>query len=60
MESFYFIFAAIALYFVSDWILQRLEIAFGRRFDNRSLIFFALLLALSLISFALIRHFTGS
>ena len=59
MEALYFTLAAIALYFVSDWILNRIEAAAGRRFQHRSLIFFAILLVLALASFALIRRLTG-
>lgn len=55
MEALYFTVAAVALYFVSDWILNKLEIAAKRRFENRTLIFFAILLTLTLGSFALIR-----
>lgn len=55
MEAIYFIVTAIALYFVSDRILDRIEVAFERRFEHRTLIFFAILLVLTLTSFALIR-----
>lgn len=47
---------AIALYFVSDWLLQRVEVAYGRRLEYRTLIFFAILLVLALASFSLIRQ----
>jgi hypothetical protein len=60
MEVVYFTLVAIVLYLVSDWILQRLEIATGHRFEHRSLIFFALLLTLALVSFSLIRLYTGN
>ena len=56
MEILYFTLAAILLYVAADWILNRLEQAAGRRFDYRSLIFFAILLAMALVSFSLIRH----
>jgi hypothetical protein len=55
MEAVYYTITAVALYFISDWLLQRIEIAAGRRFDQRTLIFFAILLSLALISFAGIR-----
>jgi len=54
MEAVYFTLTAVVLYFVSDWILNRIEIAAGRRFEHRTLIFFALLLVLALVSFAAI------
>ena len=60
MEALYLVVAGIVLYFVSDWILDRIEIAMGRRLDHRSLIFFGILLVLAMGSFALIRHFTGA
>jgi len=54
-EMLYFTATGIALYLVADWILQRIELAAGRRFQYRSLYFFLLLLALALIAFKLIR-----
>lgn len=60
MEIVYFTLVAIVLYLVSDWILQRVEEAAGRRFEHRSLIFFALLLTLALVCFSLIRFYTGN
>ncbi len=59
MEALYFTAAAIILYLGADWILNKIEVAAGRRFDNRTLIFFVLLLAMALVSFALIRGYTG-
>lgn len=57
MEALYFTLAAIILYVVSDRILDRIEIFAGRRLENRSLIFFALLMGLALLSFAALRSF---
>jgi len=54
MEAVYFTATAIALYFLSDWLLNRIEISAGRRFEHRSLIFFGILLSLALVSFSLI------
>jgi hypothetical protein len=59
MELVYFTIAAIFLYLGADWILNRIEVAAGRRLEYRSIIFFAILLVMALVSFALIRHFTG-
>ncbi len=59
MEAVYFTFTAVALYFVSDWVLNRIEVSAGRRFEHRTLIFFAILLSLSLLSFAIIGRFAG-
>ena len=59
MEILYFTLAAILLYFAADWILNRVETATGRRFQYRSLIFFAILLVMALTSFSLIRQLAG-
>ena len=47
--------AGIILYFGSDWILDKIENAVWRKFDNRNLIFFGIILILALSSFAAIR-----
>ncbi len=49
----------VALYFLSDWTLNRLESMAGRRFEQRSVVFFAILLVSMLVSFSLIRTFSG-
>jgi MFS family permease len=59
MELLYFTVAAIALYFVSDWIVDRIERAAGRRFEHRTLLFFAIILALGTGVFWLIRKLSG-
>ena len=56
MEALYLTVTAIALYFFSDWILNRIEILAKRRFEHRTLIFFAIMLTLTLVSLALIRQ----
>jgi len=56
MEMLYYTVAAIFLYVVSDWILNQMEIRRGERFDNRSLIFFAIILVLSVALFNLIQY----
>ena len=60
MEAVYFTVVAIALYLLSDWLLVRIEAAAGRVLEHRSLIFFAILMALALTSFWLIRLYTGN
>ena len=57
MSIVYFTLVAVLLYFASDWILDRVEVAAGRRFEHRSLIFFAILLTLAVSSFSLIQRF---
>ena len=59
MQIVYFTLVAAILYLLSNWLVDRIEIAAGRRFKYRSLLFFALLLALAMISFSLIGIYTG-
>jgi hypothetical protein len=58
MEMLYFTLTAIILYLAADWMLDRIEVAAGRRLKYRNLVFFAILLAMAVTSFALIRHLT--
>ncbi len=59
MSMVYFTIVAIILYVTADWLLDRVEVAAGRRLKNRSLIFFVILMTLALSSFSLIQHYTG-
>lgn len=59
MEIVWFTATAVILYVVSDWLLQRLELRAGHRFAQRSLVFFAILLVLTLVSFAVLRRVLG-
>ena len=59
MEIFYFTLTAILLYLAADWILKRMELAAGKRFEKRSLIFFVILMTMAVISFSLIRLLTS-
>ncbi len=59
MEAVYFLVVAIALYFVADWLLRGIEAYLGRTLENRTVVFFFLLMGLALTSFALIRQFLG-
>lgn len=59
MEVIYYTLIASGLYFMSDWILDRIEILRGERFQNRglrSLVFFLIILVLAFISFSFIRY----
>ncbi|MDM8565491.1 hypothetical protein QUF74_07545 [Candidatus Halobeggiatoa sp. HSG11] len=56
-EMISFMLAGIILYFVSDEILNRIEIYQGKRLKNRSVIFFVIILVLSMGSFALLDNF---
>lgn len=52
-----FLAVGLVLYFVADWLLQRIEIAMKRRLEHRSLVFFGILLALALVVFPLIQRY---
>jgi hypothetical protein len=60
VEIIYFTLVAIGLYFASDWILDRIESARGRPFENRSVIFFAIILVLALVSFEILGRLLRS
>ena len=50
MEYLYYTLIGIGLYFISDWLLDRLESAYGGRFKYRNLVFFAIIAILALIT----------
>jgi len=52
LEIIYYTLMGIGLYFMSDWILDRLEISRGERFKNRNIIFFLIILTLAFLSFS--------
>jgi hypothetical protein len=56
MAIIYYTAAGIVLYLVADWILNRIETKRGARFESRTLIFFAILLTLALLTFQLIER----
>ena len=58
MVFVYYTIAGITLYLVSDWILNRIEIARGERLQHRSLVFFVIIFVLAVISFRIIEHLT--
>ncbi len=55
-EMLSFMLAGVILYFVSDEILNRIEIYRGKRLKNRSVMFFIIILALSMIIFAMLDN----
>ncbi len=57
MEIILFTAVAVVLYLVADWIVQRIEIAAGRRLEHRTLLFFGLIAVLAVTSFSLIRTY---
>lgn len=56
----YFTIAGLAVYLLADQILERIEQVRGQRFENRSVIFFIIMLVLGGISFELIGYFMNS
>jgi hypothetical protein len=59
VSAIWFTLVAVVLYLVSDWLLERVEVAVGKRLEHRSLIFFAILLSLALVTFSIIQAQTG-
>jgi hypothetical protein len=57
MEILLFTALAVVLYLVADRALNALEVRAGRRFEYRSLIFFAILLALAIAVFSAVQRF---
>lgn len=55
MEFTVFLLVGVALYFASDRILDHIETARGQRFENRSVVYFAILLGMTLVVFPIIR-----
>ena len=55
MDLVYFTVIAVGLYFGADRLLDYLERARGKRFENRQVMFFAIILPLALASFWLVR-----
>ena len=56
MQFVLFTILGIALYLVSDRVVQALERRAGRVFEHRTLVFFAILLALALVTFAAVQR----
>ena len=54
MVFIYYTVTGVVLYFVSDWILERIEFAMGRRLEYRTLVFFVIILILAVGSFRII------
>jgi hypothetical protein len=59
VDIVYFTLVAIGLYFGADWLLDRIERARGKRFENRQVVFFAIILPLALVTFWLLRMFSA-
>ncbi len=59
LEITAFTAVAIALYLVSDRILDAIEVRRGERLANRSIVFFAILVTLALVSFTILDRVLG-
>lgn len=60
-EILLFTMVAVALYFISDWLLRQLERYRGKPFENRQIIYFIIILVLTMGSFEIIgRLLRGS
>ena len=59
MEYVYYTLTGITLYLISDWLLERVETAYGGRFKYRSLIFLAIIMTLALITSKIFILYTG-
>ena len=57
MQMVLFTVLAVILYVVADRVLDAVERRAGRRFEYRSLIFFAILLVLAVAAFAIVQRF---
>ena len=55
MDLVYFTVLAIGLYFGADGLLDWIERRRGKRFENRQVVFFAIILPLALATFWLMR-----
>jgi hypothetical protein len=60
MEAVYYTITGVVLYLLADWILRSFEARAGRIFEHRTLVFFVLLLAMALVSFAVIRRLAAT
>ena len=55
MDIVYFTIIAIGIYFAADRILDFIERQRGKRFENRQVAFFAIILPIALITFWVVR-----
>jgi hypothetical protein len=59
MDIVWFTLVAIGLYFGADWLLNWIERKRGARFENRQMVFFAIILPLALAAFWVLRMFSS-
>ena len=60
MEFVYFTTAGLLLYFVSSWILTKIEQIRGKVLPYRDIVFFVIIFVLATGSFNLIQHLTSN
>ena len=61
MQFVYYTFAAIILYFLSDWIVVMIEKQRGKQFEEqRSLVFLLIIMVLSVSTFKIIELLVSS
>jgi len=60
LQIIYLTLVAALLYLASNWLVERIEMALGRRLKSRSLLFFGILMTLALATFSMIRWYTGN
>ena len=59
MAYLYYTITAVILYLLSDWILNKIETYYGKRFEYRSVIFFVIIMVLAVGSFEVIERLVG-
>ena len=59
MAYLYYTVAAVALYLLSDWILNKIEQRLGKRLQYRSMVFFVIIMVLAVSSFEMIDRVVG-
>lgn len=59
MAYLYYTITAVLLYLLSDWILNKIETYYGKRFEYRSVIFFVIIMILAVGSFEMIDRIVG-
>ncbi len=59
MAYLYYTVAAILLYLLSDWILNKIEQRVGKRLKYRSVIFFVIIMVLAVSTFEMIDRIVG-
>jgi TRAP-type C4-dicarboxylate transport system permease small subunit len=56
LEILLFTAVAIALYFAADWILRAIEQRRGELLPHRNIIYFVLILTLTMTTFQVLQH----